>query len=156
VHRDRRRVLGIVAFAAAAAVIVVLAVRVQRLGSQVDDLQQASRGSASVALAADEALSASDSRMARLTGTDGQVAVAVVRSNGQGYFLGTGLPTLDHRIYQLWGATSAGQIASLGTIPGPGVYAFTADPSVQVVMVTAEDRPVTAPTNPAIATGTLS
>ncbi|MEY2420182.1 MAG: hypothetical protein QOI95_249 [Acidimicrobiaceae bacterium] len=156
VKRDRKRLLNIAALAAAAAVIVVLAISVQRLGTEVDDLKHGQQTATDVARAADAALTAPDARVARLTGDDGRVAIAVVRSNGQGYFLGGGLPALDHRIYQLWGATASGQIASLGTIPGPGVYAFTADPSVHVVMVTEEDGPVSAPTNPAIATGTLA
>jgi hypothetical protein len=156
VRRDRRRIVNVVALAAAAVVIVVLGFSVQRLNAKVDDLQRARESSADVALAADAALGAPDARLARLIGNGGQVAVAVVRSNGQGYLIGSGLPTLEHRIYQLWGATSGGQIASLGTVPGPGIYAFAADPSVQTVMVTVEDRPVVAPTNPAIATGSLS
>jgi anti-sigma-K factor RskA len=156
VQRDRKRLFRVAALAAAAVAIVVLAISVQRLSTQVDDLKRARQSTTDIALGAEQAMSAPDARIARLTGDRGQVAVAVVRSNGQGYFLGSGLPSLDHRIYQLWGATSSGQIASLGTLPGPGVYAFTADPSVHVVMVTEEDGPVPAPTNPAIATGTLA
>ncbi|MEY2450026.1 MAG: hypothetical protein QOH79_3502 [Acidimicrobiaceae bacterium] len=155
VRRPRQRLASIVTFAAAAAVIVVLAISVQRLGSQVDDLERGGQN-ATVAIAAQDAMTSPDARVARLTGPDGRVAVAVVRANGQGYFLGGGLPVLDHRIYQLWGATSSGQIASLGTLPGPGVYAFTADPSVSVVMVTEEASPVLSPTSAAIATGTLA
>jgi hypothetical protein len=155
VRRPRQRLASIVTFAVAAAVIVVLAISVQRLGSQVDDLERGGQN-ATVAIAAQDAMTSPDARVARLTGPDGRVAVAVVRANGQGYFLGGGLPVLDHRIYQLWGATSSGQIASLGTLPGPGVYAFTADPSVSVVMVTEEASPVLSPTSAAIATGTLA
>jgi anti-sigma factor RsiW len=156
VPRDRKRLRNMIALAAAAAVIVVLAVSVQRLSTQVDDLKKANQSSTELALAADKAMTAPGARIARLTGSDGRAAVAVVQANGQGYFLGSSLPSLDHRIYQLWGATSSGQIASLGTIPGPGVYAFTADPSVHVVMVTEEDSPAPAPTSAAIATGTLA
>ena len=79
-----------------------------------------------------------------------------MRANGQGYFLATGLPSLSHRIYQLWGASESGQITSLGTIPGPGVYAFTADASVHMVMVTEEDGPVAAPTSAPLVSGTLA
>ena len=155
-RRDRQRVVRRVALAAAAAIIVVLAVSVQRLNSHVDDLERARHDTTELALAANDALSAPDARIARLSGPDGRAAVAVVRASGQGYFFGSGLPALDHRIYQLWGATSSGQIASLGTMPGPGIYAFSADPSVSVVMVTEEDRPVSSPSNGAIATGSLA
>jgi anti-sigma factor RsiW len=163
VQRDRRwsrgRVLRTSAVAVAAAVLVVLGFSVLRLRGQVDDLRNAralANDTTEVALAAAQAMSAPDARIARLSGEQGQTAVAVVRSNGQGYFLGTQLPNLSHRIYQLWGATSSGQVTSLGTVPGPGVYAFAADRSVQVVMVTEEDAPVPAPTSAAIVTGALA
>lgn len=155
-RRDPRRALKMVAYAAAAAVIVVLAVTVQRLSSHVDDLEQARSSSIDLAAAANAAMTEPGARVARLSGAQGQSVVAVVRPNGQGYLLGDALPSLDHRVYELWGATESGQIAALGTIPGPGVYAFTADPSVHVVMVTEEAGPVAAPTSPAIVTGTLS
>jgi len=166
----RRRTLQMVGMAAAAAVIVVLAFSVQRLSSQVDDLKQ-SRAAASssssatveLAAAANRALTEPGARIARLSGGSGQTqlaAVAVVRANGQGYFLGEGLPALaangKGRVYELWGATESGQIAALGTVSGPGVWAFTVDPSVHVVMVTEEAGPVAAPTSPALVTGTLS
>jgi anti-sigma factor RsiW len=156
---SRSRILQTVAMGVAAAVLVVLGFGVVRLRSQVDELRTASAqasGTSEVALAAAQAMGAPGTRIARLSGDRAETAVAVIRSTGQGYFLGGALPTLDRRIYQLWGATASGQITSLGTIPGPGVYAFTADPSVRVVMVTEEDAPVPAPTRPAIVTGTLA
>jgi hypothetical protein len=163
VQRDRRGArwprLRVGALAIAAAALVVLGIGVVRLRGQVDDLQSSrAQGddTTQLALAATQALSSPDARIARLAGDRGQTAVAVVRSNGQGYFLGATMPTLDHRIYELWGATASGQVISLGTIPGPGIYAFTADRSVQVVMVTEEAVPVPAPTSPAIVTGTLA
>jgi hypothetical protein len=134
-------------------VLVVLAVSVVSLRNHVDDLEQQRTD---VAAAAQEALTATGSRVAHLSGENGIAAAAVVRDNGQGYFLGSSLPPLDHRIYQLWGATDSGQIISLGTMPGPGVYAFSADPSVHQVMVTEEDVPVPAPTSQPIAQGTLA
>ena len=156
---SRGRLLRAGALAVAAAVVVVLGFGVLQLRGQVDDLRHAranSDTSTQVALAAAQAMSAPDARIARLAGGSGQTAVAVVGANGQGYFLGATLPNLNHGIYQLWGATASGQVASLGTIPGPGVYAFTADPSVQVVMVTEENSPVPAPTKPAVVTGSLT
>ncbi|HEV3226868.1 MAG TPA: anti-sigma factor [Acidimicrobiales bacterium] len=158
VQRERRgrrgRMLRAGAFAVAAAAIVVLGIGVIRLRSEVDDLKHP--GGTDLALAAEQAMTAPDARIARLSGEGGRSAVAVVRSNGQGFFLGSALPALDQRIYQLWGATSSGKITSLGTVPGPGVYAFAADPSITVVMVTEERAPVAAPTSSAIVTGTLA
>ena len=135
--------------------IVVLALSVRQLDHKVDGLQQARASSEDLARGAAHALATPDARIARLTGTGG-VAVAVVRANGQGYVLADGLPALDRRVYELWGASESGQIASLGTIPGPGVYAFAADPSVHMIMVTAEDRLVSAPTSAPIVSGILS
>jgi anti-sigma factor RsiW len=164
VQRERRASRGrywqAIAMGAAAMVLVVLGVSVVRLRGQVDDLRTASALGAgdqsTVALAAAQAMTAPGSRIARLAGDRDDRAVAVVRSDGQGYFFGGALPELDGRIYELWGATDAGQVTSLGTIPGPGVYAFAADPSIGVVMVTEEDAPVPAPTRPAIVTGSLA
>jgi anti-sigma factor RsiW len=164
VQRERRasrsKRLQTIVMSAAAVALVVLGIGVVRLRSQVEDLRTASAaGSADqsmVALAAAQAMAAPGSRIARLSGDGNDTAVAVVRSDGQGYFLGGSLPELDGRIYELWGATDAGQVTSLGTVPGPGVYAFSADPSIGVVMVTEEDAPVPAPTRPAIVTGSLA
>ena len=152
-ERSRARTVSIAIAGIAAAVLIVLGVSVVSLRNHVNDLEQQRTD---VAAAAQEALTAQGSRVAHLSGANGISAAAVVRDNGQGYFLGTGLPPLDQRIYQLWGATDGGQIISLGTMPGPGVYAFSADPSVRQVMVTEERAPVPAPTSQPIATGTLA
>ena len=151
--RSRSRTFVAAIVGLAAAVLVVLAVSVVSLRNHVDDLEQQRTD---VAAAAQEALTATGSRVAHLSGANGISAAAVVRDNGQGYFLGASLPPLGDRIYQLWGATDSGQIISLGTMPGPGVYAFSADPSVHQVMVTEENAPVPAPTSSPIATGTLT
>lgn len=163
VQRDRSasrgRVVRLTALAVAAVVLVVLGISVLSLRTQVGDLRNeraAANDSTEIALAAAQAMSAPDARIARLAGTGGQTAVAVVRSNGQGYFLGASMPNLTSSIYELWGATASGQVTSLGTMPGPGTYAFTVDRSVQVIMVTEETAPVPAPTSAAIATGTLT
>ena len=153
--KSRRARWLVVPAAAAAVVIVLLAGAVLRLQGQVDDLEQAGRASADITLAAERALSSPDARIARLVGDSGSTAIAVVGPDGQGYFLGSGLPALDGRIYELWGATASGSVIALGTVPGPGVYGFVADPSITVVMVTEEDRPVNTPTSGAIVTGTL-
>ena len=161
VQRERRaersrsgpRPIAMAIAAVAAVVLVLLAVSVVNLRNHVDDLEQQRTD---VAAAAQEALTANGSRVAHLAGTNNVAAAAVVRENGQGYFLGTNLPPLSNRIYQLWGATDGGQIISLGTMPGPGVYAFSADPSVRQIMVTEERAPVPAPTSQPIAAGTLA
>jgi anti-sigma factor RsiW len=152
-ERTRSRSFVVAIAAVAAVVLVVLAVSVVSLRNHVNDLEQQRTD---VAAAAQEALTANGSRIAHRSGDNGISAAAVVRDNGQGYFLGSGLPPLDHRIYQLWGATESGQIISLGTMTGPGVYAFSADPSVRQVMVTEENAPVPAPTSQPIAVGTLA
>lgn len=155
--RSRSRTFGAAAVAVAAVaavVLVVLGISVVNLRSHVDDLEHGR--STDVAAAAQEAIAAPDARIAHLSGAGGLAAAAVVRANGQGYFIAGGLPQLSHRIYQLWGASESGQVSSLGTVPGPGVYAFTTDASIRVVMVTEEDAPVPAPTSAPIVTGTLA
>jgi len=140
---------------AAAAVIVVFGVAVMRLNGDLDHLRNQQNAGA-VAAAASDALARHDSRIARLTGADGSSAVAVVRADGRGYFLGASLPALDHHVYQLWAASPAGTISSLGTVPGPGTYAFAADPSAKQIMVTIEQAPVARPTGTPVLTGVLT
>jgi len=151
---SRWRPVRTAAVGVAAASVVVLGIGVIRLRSEVDDLRH--DRSTDVALAAERALGASDARIARLTGAQGESAVAVVQANGQGYLVGTSLSDVGPRIYQLWGATASGTITSLGTASGPGVYAFSADPSIKVVMITVEDEPVPAPTGAPVASGSLA
>jgi hypothetical protein len=144
---------------AAALVIGVLAVTVLRLNRDVGDLEAANRSNPSTAdltAAAEQALSAPDSRIARLSGRAGDGAVVVVRADGQGFLLAGALPAPGKKLYVVWGATGNGTVTSLGTIPGPGVFAFRADPSIDVVMLTDEAEPVSAPTGPAVVTGTLA
>jgi hypothetical protein len=149
----RRRVINTVVLGAAAAVLVVVAISVVRLRSEVGDLRDARRGD-QVALAAQDAMTAPGARVARLTGDNPTSAIAVVGPDGQGYFVGSALHPPAH-IYELWGATSSGDVIPLGTMNGPGVYAFTADPSVRTVMVTEEERPVSAPTTRPFLSGSL-
>jgi hypothetical protein len=138
----------------AAASVIILAIAVVRLRSDLDDVRRDNR--TDVALAAARALETPDARIARLTGSGDERAVAVVQANGQGYLLGSSLPAVGSRIYQLWGASSSGNITSLGTAPGPGVYAFSADPSISTVMITVESQPASAPTTDPLVTGTLT
>jgi Anti-sigma-K factor rskA/Putative zinc-finger len=143
------------AAAAALLVVALLGTTVLRLRSDVNDLRH-SMATSQVAAAATSALSSPDARVARLSGTSGETATAVVRADGQGYLLASSFPSLQGRIYQLWGSNGSGRVTSLGTIPGPGVYAFAADPSVTVVMVTVEQAPAAAPTGAPIVSGTLA
>ena len=152
----RRRLVYLAAISAAAVLVAVLALNVRRLNSDVDQLERARRESNELALAAEHALTEPGARVARLTGSTQLNALAVVRSNGQGYFLGSSLPPPDNGIYELWGATANGQVVALGTMAQPGTYAFSADPSITVVMITSERSPVSSPTGEPIVAGTLT
>ena len=156
-RRDRWRIPRNVAIGIAAASVGVLGIGVVRLRGEVDDLRSNQQtDQAAVALAAERAIGSPDARLARLTGSSGDGAVAVVQPNGQGYFIGTSLPDVGPSIYQLWGMTESGTITSLGTVPGPGVYGFSADPSIETVMVTVEDEPVPQPTSEPVVRGDLA
>jgi hypothetical protein len=156
-RRNRWRVPRNVAIGVAAASVGVLGIGVIRLRGEVDDLRNSQHtDQAAVALAAERAIGSPDARLARLTGSSGDGAVAVLQPNGQGYFIGTSLPEVGPNIYQLWGMTSSGTITSLGTVPGPGVYGFSADPSIETVMVTVEDEPVPQPTSDPVMRGDLA
>ena len=154
--RSRLRWFGGAAAAVAAAVAVVLGVSVVNLRNEVDDLKA---GGTDVAAAAQQAMTTTGARVAHVVSPGAAFSgVAVVQPGGQGYLVATSFPPLEPgMIYQLWGASSlTGTPISLGTMPGPGVYAFTADPSVHVVMVSKEREPVAAPTSAPVATGTLA
>src|SRR5205807_2264032 len=114
---------------AAAVLIVVLSASVVSLRHDVDNLHDRTAAPDPIALAAGRALTEPSSRVAKLAGAGGMSAVTVVGADGQGYLLGDALPDLDHKVYELWGQGPAGDVTALGTVPGPGVYAFTTDPS---------------------------
>jgi type II secretory pathway pseudopilin PulG len=154
-RRGRRIVLGLVG-AAAAVVIALLALQVRDQRQRLDDLE-ASAASTSVEQAATAALSEPDARLARLKDERGNVeAVAVVKPDGSGYLLGTSLPPVGDHVYQLWGATTSGEVISLGVIRHPGVLAFSGDSTVSVLMITEEDKPVDVSHNPAVVSGSLA
>lgn len=155
-RRRRRwtRPAAVIGAAAAIIAVAVLSVGLLVVRSEVRDLRHGS--TPQLAAQATESMNAPGSRVARLNGPEALAATAVVAADGRGFLLGQRLPVLHGQIYQLWGATAAGTVTSLGTLPGPGIYAFAADPSIHVVMVTVEDGPVPAPTRAAIATGTLA
>ena len=163
VRRARRArrlpLLRVGAAVAAAVTIIALSVAMLDLRDEVRDVRRAqssSQAGEQIALAAEQALGAADTRVARLTGTAGWAALAVVGADGQAYLLAGSLPPLDDRIYEIWGATSTGEVTALGTIPGPGIYAFTATASIERVLLTAEDEPVPAPTSAPLAAGALA
>ena len=106
------------------------------------------------AQAAERAKNETGARVATLTGETDASAVTVLRPNGQGFLLAGSMPVLDNQIYELWGALPSGAVTSLGTIPGPGTYAYTADPTVQKILISVENAPVPAPTSAPVVAGT--
>jgi anti-sigma factor RsiW len=154
-RRGRRALIAIVS-AAAVLVIALLGLQVRDQRQRLDELQ-ASAASTSMEEAATKALAEPDARLARLKDERGNVqAIAVVKADGAGYLLGTSLPPLDEKIYQLWGATTAGNVISLGVIRHPGVFAFSGDATVSALMITEEDKPVDVSHNPAVLSGSLA
>lgn len=141
------------AAAVAAGVIGVLGVEVADQRQELDELA----ATRTLASEADAAFADPDARTAELADADGAVlGVAVVRDDGQGYFVDRGLPRLDGRIYQLWGL--AGDTAvSLGPMgDAPGVIAFRAADTFETLVVTAEAEPVEASSNPPVVQGDLA
>src|SRR3954470_22620960 len=155
-ERRRRKILLGVIGAAAAVVIALLGLQVRDQRQRLDDLE-ASAASTSMEQAATAALSEPDARLARLKTESGDVqAVAVVKPDGTGYLLGSSLPPVGDHVYQLWGATTSGNVISLGVIRHPGVFAFSGDPTVETLMITEEDKPVDVSHNPAVVSGSLA
>jgi anti-sigma factor RsiW len=154
--RRRRKILLGVIGAAAAIVIALLGLQVRDQRQRLDDLE-ASAASTSMEQAATAALSEPDARLARLKNESGDVqAVAVMKPDGTGYLLGSSLPPVGDHVYQLWGATTSGNVISLGVIHRPGVFAFSGDSTVETLMITEEDKPVDVSHNPAVVSGSLA
>jgi len=154
-RRRRKIVLGVIG-AAAAVVIALLGFQVRDQRQRLDDLE-ASAATSSMEQAATAALSDPDARFARLKTEGGDVqAVAVMKPDGTGYLLGSSLPPVGDHVYQLWGATTSGNVISLGVIRRPGVFAFSGDSSVETLMITEEDKPVDVSHNPAVVSGSLA
>ncbi|MGH9187488.1 MAG: anti-sigma factor domain-containing protein [Acidimicrobiales bacterium] len=160
VRRSRRPpALPWLVIAAAAVVAFVLigalALQNRRLASEIDDV----RAEHALEAAANRAVADPDSRMASLRAADGalQAVTVVVQPDGQGYLLGDGLPPLEDRLYQLWGAIPGGEVVSLGVLGRePAVAAFRADPAMSTIMVSVEAEPVQAPSGPPVLSGQLS
>ena len=159
-HR-RRSHRGVVTAALAAAAAVAILV----LGWQVHDLRNQNGHIERQLAAADEtrdALNAANvamldpsSRVARLTGSNGQHAFAVVTQGGDGYLLGGALPPLDSGLYELWGANASGAVVPLGSLDRPGVARFNAGSDVTDLLMTVEPVYANAPTTPPIMQGAV-
>jgi anti-sigma factor RsiW len=143
-----------------AAAILVIAALVATLGFAVADQHdriQRLQQDRDLAAAADSAFADPRARTAELRSADGDVqAIAVVRPNGEGYFVARDLPSLDGRIYQLWGVSGETAI-SLGVLGSdPRVIGFSASGPFDQLAVTAEDRPVVSSSNTPVVAGALT
>jgi hypothetical protein len=150
-HPARGYAAGALAVAAAVAILV--------LGWQVHDLRDQNDGIEKQLAAASDTRSAlseanvamldPNSRLARLTGSNGQHALAVVTEKGQGYLLASDLPALDSGIYELWGQDASGALVALGSMEQPGIARFTAGDDVTKLLMTVEpvfaQQPTTQP-----------
>ena len=127
--------------AVAAAVIAVLGVQVDHLDDRTDTLE-AALGSKGLDQAVQVALFDEGARRVDLRSTDGvTLAQAVVRENGEAYFVPQALPALStEETYQLWAIIDE-QAVSVGVLgPHPGVSAFkVAGSGVTVLAVTTEE-----------------
>lgn len=127
--------------AMAAAVIAVLGVQVDHLDDRTDGLE-AALGSKGLDQAVQVALFDESARRVDLRSTDGvTLAQAVVRENGEAYFVPQALPALSaEETYQLW-AIIDDQAVSVGVLGShPGVSAFkVAGSGVTLLAVTTEE-----------------
>lgn len=155
--RNRRRAVlaGVVTVAAAA--VVVLAVSVGTLRTQVQNLQRALGRTGLSAAVAQAAIG--PHRTIQLT-SDAHLpdATVIVGPTGSAYWVSSSLRSLPAgRTYQIWGLNS-GRIVSLGLVgPDPHHYAgFRLEASVRTLMVTAEpEGGAPAPTGPVLAKGSV-
>jgi hypothetical protein len=134
------RVATIAAGIAAAAVIGVLGVQVQRQDDRIDTLKAAVAADAAVR-EVPEAFTDPGAALARLTSPDGSTALpAALLEDGRGYLMAEDLPALAaDRTYQLWGQTSAGLISLglLGSDPNE-VVTFQSSDDVAALAITEE------------------
>jgi anti-sigma-K factor RskA len=144
--------------AAAAAVLVVLGVTVVRQGDRIDQLEAAATADP-LEVAFQSALDDPSTQLVELSSPDGSVQLrGAVTADGRGLLRAGGLPALaDDRTYQLWGATPAGDLVSLGVLGAdPGVVAFDAT-GFELLAVSEEDLPgVVAPTADPVVAGPLA
>jgi hypothetical protein len=144
--------------AAAAAVLVVLGVTVVRQGDRIDQLEAAATADP-LEVAFQSALDDPSTQLVELASPDGSVQLrGAVTADGRGLLRAGGLPALaDDRTYQLWGATPAGDLVSLGVLGAdPGVVAFDAT-GFELLAVSEEDLPgVVAPTADPVVAGPLA
>jgi hypothetical protein len=146
------------ALAAAAAVLVLLGVTVVRQGDRIDQLEAAATADP-LEVAFQAALDDPSSTAVELTSPDGAVELrGTVTSDGRGFLRASNLPALgEDQTYQLWGATPAGELVSLGVLGAdPGVVAFDAS-GFELLAISEEALPgVVAPTADPVAAGPLA
>lgn len=139
---SRRRLAagGIALVALAAALLaVVLAVRLSNLEGQVGQLRAAVRAKG-LSAAVSAALVAPHEEVVLSSATSGRKAEVVLTPGGEGYWVGSNLPSLGSgRTYQLW-ALVRGEPVSIGLLgPDPSRFgAFRVEKGFSALMVTAE------------------
>jgi hypothetical protein len=159
VGRSRsRRWAPILLSAAAVVAVLLLAWQVLDLRRENDHIQKqlaAADATSSAINEANLALLTPNSRVARLTGTGPQRALAVLTDQGAGYLLSADLPPLESGIYELWGADSSGALTALASMQRPGVARFDAKGDIAKLLITVEPSFVTEPTTTPIMQGTV-
>ncbi len=147
---------GAVLLAAAAAVIVVLGVHMEQQDERLDEMSSLlALDALERAYQAAEATPGSD--LVQLTSFDGQVAHAVITTDGLGYLRASSLPRLpEGRTYQLWG-DAGDQRISLGPLgPDPEVATFEVSARYVGLAITEESEPgVIVSEQPVLAYGSL-
>ena len=134
-----RRLVGVLAAAAAVAVVVMGAALVHQR-SQIDDLHRNLAASALIRSAAQAQADPASQHLSLRSPSNGDVtATAVISPSGTGYLTASDLPALgSDRTYQLWGETG-GKVISLGLLGrSPRLVAFSAHGSFQGLAVTDE------------------
>lgn len=159
VVRKRNRWLqswALVATGAVAAVIV-LAVSVANLNSDVSHLQNQATSNP-LQSAVTNAIAAAHHQMVEFRTPNGtRLAQAVITTDGAAYLLPQRLaPLVSGRTYQLW-AESRGEAVSLGVLGArPGISAFRVEPGMTALMLTAEPLGgVQAPDSPVLASAAV-
>jgi anti-sigma factor RsiW len=141
--------------AGAVAAVIVLAVSVANLNSDVSNLQNQATSN-SLQKAADSALGSKGHQVVELRAPSGTaLAQAVITTDGTAYLIPENLSPLGTgSTYQLW-AESRGQPVSLGVLgQSPGIAAFRVERGMTTLMLTAEPTGgVPAPTSAVLASG---
>ncbi|MBA2280779.1 MAG: anti-sigma factor [Acidimicrobiia bacterium] len=143
-----RRSLTAVAVAAAVALVGAVSFQLAR---------EPDRGGGTDSERAVAVFAAADSRRSELSNATGDVlAVAAVLPSGEGFVRADDLPDLPDGVYQLWGQIGDEAI-SLGVLDRRGeLYRFNATDDMTALMITAEETPVVASSNPPVVVGELA